>query len=44
MKNWLRYGPPRKWLLKLSYWLPEKYEYALVEWLYPDDAMISFKE
>ncbi len=40
----MRYWPPfRRLLLKLSDWLPESLQERLLEYLYPDDAIITFK-
>lgn len=42
MADWLRYGWPRWYLLRLSNWLPSKYEERMLDFLYPSDMEATF--
>lgn len=42
MTNWLRYGLPRRFLLRLSNHVPERSGGWLLDFLYPSNCRISF--
>ncbi len=41
--NFIRYGWPRRRLLRLHGWLPSAAGDRLLDFLYPDDCQITFK-
>lgn len=45
MLRWLRYGRPRRYVLKLTGWFPVDSwaPQKLLDWLYPSDLEITFK-
>lgn len=45
MISWLRYGKPRRYVLKLARFLPagSRVREQLLDWLYPSDCRITFK-